>query len=48
MTFSTKDHSATLIPVFAYGPGSEEFSGIYQNTDIFEKILKITKWGEQY
>jgi len=48
MIFSTGGHSATLIPVFAYGPGAEEFSGIYENADIFEKILKITKWGEQY
>ena len=44
MTFSTKGHSASLIPVFAYGPGAEEFSGIYDNTDIFTKIMKVTKW----
>ena len=43
-SFSTGGHSATLIPVFAYGPGSEEFKGIYDNTDIFYKILKITNW----
>ena len=42
--FSNKGHSATLIPVFAYGPGSEEFNGVYENNDIFEKILKLTKW----
>jgi len=47
MTFSTNGHSATLIPVFAYGPGSEEFNGIYENTDIFEKIVKITKWKSE-
>ncbi|RLD26563.1 MAG: alkaline phosphatase, partial [Bacteroidetes bacterium] len=47
MKFSTKGHSATLIPVFAYGPGSEEFIGIYENTDIFEKILKMTKWRSE-
>jgi len=44
MTFSTGGHSATLVPVFAYGPGSEEFAGTYENTEIFEKILKLTKW----
>jgi alkaline phosphatase len=44
MTFSTNGHTATLIPVFAYGPGSEEFAGVYENTAIFEKILKVTKW----
>ncbi len=47
MTFATTGHSAALIPVFAYGPGSEEFVGTYENTNIFEKILKVTKWGEQ-
>ena len=43
-TFSTKGHSATLIPVFAYGPGAEAFSGIYENTEIFYKILNATNW----
>ncbi len=38
-TFSTGGHSATLIPVFAWGPGSDEFSGIYQNTAIFDKMM---------
>ncbi len=43
-TFSTKGHSATLIPVFAYGPGAEAFSGVYENTEIFHKILEATNW----
>lgn len=47
MTFSTSGHSATLVPVFAYGPGSEEFVGIYENTDIFKKIMNVTKWSEK-
>lgn len=47
MTFSTTGHSAALIPVFAYGPGSEEFAGIYENTGIYDKILKVTKWNEK-
>jgi len=46
MSFATGGHSATLIPVFAYGPGSEEFKGIYQNNEIFQKILKLTSWKE--
>lgn len=44
-TFSTDGHSATLIPVFAYGPGAESFSGIYENTEIFHKIMEATNWG---
>jgi len=46
-TFSTNGHSATLIPVFAYGPGAEAFSGIYENTEIFHKILEVTKWNKK-
>lgn len=46
MKFSTGGHSATLIPVFAYGPGSEEFNGVYENNEIFDKILKLTNWNE--
>ena len=38
-SFSTKGHTAALIPVFAYGPGAERFMGIYQNNDIFGKML---------
>ena len=45
-TFSTGGHSATLIPVFAYGPGSEAFRGVYQNNDIFHKIMEVTGWGK--
>ncbi|MCB9284706.1 MAG: alkaline phosphatase [Lewinellaceae bacterium] len=38
--FFTKEHTASLVPVFAYGPGAERFSGVYQNTELFEKL----KW----
>lgn len=42
-SFSTKGHSATLIPLFAYGTRSSEFCGIYENTEIFVKILNLLK-----
>ena len=38
--FSTHDHSAIPVPVFAYGPGSQLFEGVYENTALFGKILK--------
>ncbi|AZB29381.1 alkaline phosphatase [Chryseobacterium balustinum] len=41
--FTTDDHSATLIPVFSYGSGSENFAGVYENNEIFHKILKALK-----
>ena len=39
-SFSTTGHSTTLVPVFAIGPGSEAFSGVYENTAIFDKMMK--------
>ena len=38
MHFSTGHHTGIPVPVFAYGPGAELFSGAYQNTAIFTKI----------
>lgn len=44
ISFSTGGHSASLIPVFAYGPGADKFRGIYENTGIFHKIMEVTQW----
>ena len=41
--FATTQHTATLIPVFAFGPGAAEFKGIYQNTDINLKMVALIK-----
>ncbi|MAN58362.1 MAG: alkaline phosphatase [Flavobacteriaceae bacterium] len=40
-SFSTGGHSATLIPVFAKGPGEEKFGGVYENTAVYEKIREL-------
>jgi alkaline phosphatase len=39
--FPTGDHTATMVPVFAFGPGAENFTGIMENTDIPKKIMKL-------
>ncbi len=38
---SYHEHTASLIPVFAYGPGAENFSGIYENTALYDKLMKL-------
>ncbi|MBI1226301.1 MAG: alkaline phosphatase [Bacteroidetes bacterium] len=38
--FTTKDHTASLIPVFAWGPGEELFAGVYENTAIYDKMRR--------
>lgn len=40
-TFSTKGHSATLIPVFAEGPSASLFGGIYENTAVYTKMISL-------
>lgn len=40
-SYSTSDHTAIMVPVFAYGPGAELFSGIQENTDIPKKIMSL-------
>lgn len=39
--FSTTSHSGVMVPVYAFGPGAENFTGIYENTAIFDKIKKL-------
>jgi alkaline phosphatase len=39
--FSTGSHSPLLVPLFAFGPGADKFSGIIENTDIIKIILNI-------
>jgi len=40
-SFSTDDHTALPVPVFAYGPHSLDFRGVYENTVLFQKIMQI-------
>lgn len=42
--FPTGDHTGTMVPIFSYGPGAENFTGIIENTDIAKKIMKLLKF----
>jgi len=33
--FMTIQHTGSMVPVFAYGPGAESFSGVYENNELF-------------
>lgn len=39
-------HSLTDVPVFANGPGSEMFRGVYNSIDIFFKIADALALGK--
>ena len=39
--FTTDDHTGVMVPVYAFGPGSENFKGIMNNIDIPKKIAEL-------
>ena len=39
--YNSDDHTPTVVPVFAYGPGSREFTGTYINTEIARTIKRL-------
>ncbi|HSF53626.1 MAG TPA: alkaline phosphatase [Algoriphagus sp.] len=43
LAFHSDDHTGIMVPVFAYGAHSGDFRGIYENTEVFEKLLELVK-----
>ncbi|MDR1973872.1 MAG: alkaline phosphatase [Bacteroidales bacterium] len=37
--YNTFGHTPVMVPVFAFGPNSETFCGIYNNNTVFDKIV---------
>ncbi|MDI1324883.1 MAG: alkaline phosphatase [Algoriphagus sp.] len=43
LAFHSDDHTGIMVPLFAYGAHSEDFKGVYENTEVFNKIMSIVK-----
>lgn len=39
--FSSPEHTGVCVPVFAFGPGADQFGGFMENTDIPKKIMRL-------
>jgi alkaline phosphatase len=39
--FISHGHSGVMVPVYAYGPGAENFTGFMENTELFDKIKSL-------
>lgn len=39
--FVSKGHSPIMVPLFAYGPQSKQFTGVQENSDVSNKIYEI-------
>jgi alkaline phosphatase len=41
LAYHSDDHTGILVPVFAYGAHSGEFRGVYENTEVFKKLMNL-------
>jgi len=39
--YARDEHSGAAVPIFAYGPGAENFSGLYDNSAVHEKLMRL-------
>ena len=39
--YSSENHTAEMVPVYSYGYNSSNFTGVYDNTEIFDKLRSI-------
>ena len=39
--YSTTGHTGVPVPVYAFGPGAEKFTGIFDNTEFLPRILEL-------
>lgn len=44
--FNSDQHTASMVPVFAKGPGEKLLSGVYTNDQIFLKLKAATQLNE--
>ena len=41
LAYHSDDHTGILVPIFAYGAHSGEFRGVYENTEVFKKLVYL-------
>ena len=45
--FSSDNHTAVMVPVFAFGPGAEKFGGMCDITHVGKTLIELVKVDEQ-
>jgi alkaline phosphatase len=45
--FSSDNHTAAMVPAFAFGPGAEKFGGMYNITHVGKTLIELVKNNEQ-
>jgi alkaline phosphatase len=39
--FTSGEHTGVAVPIFAFGPGADQFTGFMENTEIGRKMMKL-------
>ncbi|MBM4164394.1 MAG: alkaline phosphatase [Lentisphaerae bacterium] len=39
--YTSSDHTAVAVPVYAFGPGADQFTGFIDNTEIARRMMKL-------
>ncbi len=47
LEFTTNSHTASMVPVFAFGPSAELFYGIYENTGIYTRMRQALGFSSE-
>ena len=46
--YSSENHTAEMVPVYSFGYNASYFRGVYDNTEIFDKLKTIVEKWEKY
>jgi alkaline phosphatase len=41
--YTSGGHTGIAVPIFAFGPGADQFTGFMENTDIALTMMKLLK-----
>lgn len=44
--YTTGGHSGIAVPIYAFGPGADQFTGFMENTDIAKRMIELLKVGQ--
>jgi len=44
--YAVDEHSGNMVACFSYGPGAEKFTGMMENSDIYDKLSDILKLNQ--
>ena len=44
--YTSGEHTGIAVPIYAFGPGADQFTGFMENTDIAKKMIKLLKLNE--